>query len=55
MLTPGAIAVFWSIYLFFTYATLKAKRVEERERGRVRELPTKAISETKPIGQPEMV
>jgi hypothetical protein len=55
MLTPGAIAVLGSIYLFFTYATLKAKRVEERERGRFRELPTKAISETKPIGQPEMV
>jgi hypothetical protein len=55
MLTLEAMVLSGSIYLFFTYAMLKAMRVEERERRRFRELPTKAIPETKPLEQPEMV
>lgn len=56
MLTLEAIAVLGFIYLFFMYAMLRATRVEERERERrrVRELPSKAIPETKPIEQPEV-
>jgi threonine/homoserine/homoserine lactone efflux protein len=56
MLSLEAIAVLGFLYLFFMYAMLRATRVEEREREprQVRELPTKAIPETRPIEHPEV-